>query len=75
VLKELNLLAPYVNAGSYIIVEDTNVNGHPTFPLHGAGPYEAVEDFLQSNSAFVVDESREKFLMTFNPKGFLKRIG
>jgi cephalosporin hydroxylase len=75
VLKELNLLAPYVNAGSYIIVEDTNVNGHPTFPSHGAGPYEAVEDFLQSNSAFVVDESREKFLMTFNPKGFLKRIG
>jgi len=73
VLEELKLLAPYVSLGSYIIVEDTNINGHPTYPTFGEGPYEAVEEFLKINSNFIVDESREKFLMTFNPRGFLKR--
>jgi cephalosporin hydroxylase len=73
VLAELNLLAPYVSLGSYIIVEDTNINGHPTLPTFGEGPYEAVEEFLKINSNFIMDESREKFLMTFNPRGFLKR--
>ena len=74
VLNELNLLAPYVSVGSYIIVEDTNINGHPTFPSFGEGPFEAVKEFLQSNPNFKADESREKFLMTFNPGGFLKRV-
>ena len=74
VLQELRLLAPYVSVGSYLIVEDTNVNGHPAWPEFGSGPYEAVEEFLQANSNFAVDSSREKFLMTFNPRGFLKRL-
>ena len=74
ILEELNLLAPYVSLGSYIIVEDTNINGHPTYPTFGEGPYEAVEEFLKINSNFIVDESREKFLMTFNPRGYLKRM-
>lgn len=74
VLKEMNLLAPHVSRGSYLIVEDTNVNGHPTFPAHGPGPYEAVEKFLKTNKQFEVDRSREKFLMTFNPMGYLRRV-
>lgn len=74
VLKELELLAPYVSLDSYLIVEDTNVNGHPTFPTFGAGPFEAVQEFLKTDHRFIVDSSREKFLMTFNPKGYLKRI-
>jgi cephalosporin hydroxylase len=74
VLRELELLAPVVSVGSYLIVEDTNINGHPTFPEFGPGPYEAVEEFLQNNNNFIVDDAREKFLMTFNPRGFLKRI-
>lgn len=75
VLHELAALTPYVSLGGYIIVEDTNVNGHPTFPSHGEGPYEAVEEFLKANPNFVIDDSREKFLMTFNPRGYLKCIG
>lgn len=75
VLAELKLLAPYVSTGSYLIVEDTNVNGHPAFPSFGDGPYEAVEEFLKAHREFVVDEAREKFLMTFNPRGYLRRIG
>jgi cephalosporin hydroxylase len=74
VLRELELLSPYVSVGSYLIVEDTNVNGHPAWPEFGPGPYEAVEEFLRTNEHFAVDSSREKFLMTFNPRGFLKRI-
>ena len=75
VLKELEVFAPYVNIGNYIIVEDTNVNGHPVYPSFGEGPFEAVEEFLKQNRNFAVDETREKFLMTFNPHGYLKRIG
>ena len=74
VLEELRIFSPYVSVGSYLIVEDTNINGHPTYPGFGAGPHEAVDDFLQANPNFVVDSCREKFLMTFNPGGFLKRI-
>jgi len=74
VLKELDLLASHVTVGSYLIVEDTNINGHPTFQGFGEGPYEAVEEFLETHPEFVVDETREKFLLTFNPRGYLRRI-
>jgi cephalosporin hydroxylase len=73
VLKELELLSPYVSKGSYLIIEDTNINGHPTFPAFGDGPWEAVDEFLASNSQFAIDREREKFLITFNPRGYLKR--
>jgi cephalosporin hydroxylase len=74
VLAELQLLAPLVPIGGYVIVEDTNINGHPTFPTFGEGPYEAVQEFLSHHPNFIIDESREKFLMTFNPQGYLKRM-
>ncbi len=74
VLAELNLLARRVNVGGYVIVEDTNINGHPAYPSFGDGPFEAVETFLRQSSDFALDRSKEKFLMTFNPCGYLKRI-
>ena len=73
VLAELRAYAPLVPPGSYLIVEDTNLNGHPVEPDHGPGPAEAVAAFLAENGAFVRDESREKFLLTFNPGGYLKK--
>jgi len=74
VLEELRIYSRFVTKGSYIIVEDTNMNGHPVCPEFGLGPMEAVEEFLKENKDFVVDKSREKFLLTFNPRGYLKRI-
>src|SRR5438445_14147 len=57
-----------------LIIEDTNVNGHPVVPEFGPGPMEAVELFLRENDDFVIDRSKEKFLLSFNPKGFLRRL-
>ena len=73
VLSELHAYAPLVTPGSYLIVEDTNLNGRPVDTRHGPGPAEAVTEFLTRNDAFVRDESREKFLLTFNPGGYLKK--
>jgi hypothetical protein len=33
-----------------------------------------MEDFLRDSKEFGTDLSREKFLLTFNPGGYLKRI-
>lgn len=74
VLDELNIYSRLVSPGSYIIVEDTNVNGHPVEDNHGPGPLEAVEEFLKGNKNFVIDRSKEKFYLTFNPRGYLKRV-
>jgi cephalosporin hydroxylase len=74
VLDELRLYSPLVTKGSYLIVEDTNINGRPVFPGFGPGPAEAVDDFLSANTAFERDPSRERFLVTFNPGGYLRRV-
>jgi cephalosporin hydroxylase len=74
VLKEMNLYSKFVTTGSYLIVQDTNINGHPVYPEFGPGPMEAVEEFLKNNPDFEVDRSREKFMLTAHPSGFLKKI-
>ena len=73
VRAELELYAPLVTLGCYLIVEDTNVNGHPVYPLHGPGPMEALAEFLPAHPEFEVDPAREKFMLTFNPGGYLRR--
>jgi cephalosporin hydroxylase len=35
---------------------------------------EAVERFLAETDAFEVDASRERFLFTMHPRGYLKRV-
>jgi cephalosporin hydroxylase len=78
VLREIQLYSDLVTVGSYLIVEDSNINGHPVYtdyqPDRGLGPMEAIEEFLGEDSRYIVDSIREKFMFTFNPKGYLKRI-
>ncbi|HEX7960253.1 MAG TPA: CmcI family methyltransferase [Terriglobales bacterium] len=73
VLDELRTYSTFVTPGSYLIVEDTIVNGNPILPDFGPGPMEAVQAFLKESDAFVIDESREKYLLSFNRQGFLKK--
>jgi cephalosporin hydroxylase/ubiquinone/menaquinone biosynthesis C-methylase UbiE len=75
VLQELRCYSPIVTSGSYLIVEDTNINGHPVLELNGPGPMEGVEAFLTESDDFTTDREREKFFLTFNPKGYLRKAG
>lgn len=75
VLRELTTYAPMVTPGSYLVVEDTNLNGHPIAPTHGPGPMEAVDMFLRSDRGrgFVVDRSCERHGLTMAPGGWLRK--
>jgi len=74
VLKEMEVYSRFVTKGNYLIVEDTNVNGHPVYTDHGPGPWEAVMEFLKRNNNFKIDKSREKFFITQNPNGYLLKV-
>lgn|GEM_PF-1068771 len=72
----LNILRKFsslVTLGSYFIVEDSVLN-HGLDEGPSPGPYEAIEEFLRDNDCFEIDRTRESFLITWNPKGYLKRI-
>lgn len=73
VSKELELYAPLVTPNQYLIVEDTNIHGHPVRRDLPPGPFEAVQKWLPSQDDFRVDKDCERFLMTFNPSGYLRR--
>ena len=67
----------FVGKGYYMIVEDTHAGnpGHPIkWKYDNEGAYEAVEAFLKMSDDFEVDYNCERHLMTFNPKGYLRRI-
>jgi cephalosporin hydroxylase len=75
VLAEMNLYSPLVTKGSYLVVEDTHMDGVPTQPGFGPGPMAAVQKFLADGGSkdFKTDLSREAMVMTFNPGGWLLR--
>ena len=74
VLAELDAWHSRVSLGSYIIVEDTNISGHPVTEHEGPGPWEAVAEWLPAHPGFRRDGTREKYFLTFNPRGYLKRV-
>ena len=69
---ELEAYAPLVPAGCYVIVEDSNIGRIRKDML--PGPFEAVEAFMRRSNEFEIDLEREKFLITFNPSGYLRRV-
>jgi cephalosporin hydroxylase len=73
VLEELRGYGPLVTEGCYLVVEDTNINGHPVNRYWGPGPMEALQAYLSEGAPFTVDRERERFMLSFNPNGFLRR--
>jgi cephalosporin hydroxylase len=73
VLKEMEMLRGILIAGDYLIVEDSNVSGHPVRPDFGDGPMEAMDEYMERYpDDYERDIQREnKFGFTFAPKGFL----
>jgi len=69
---ELAAYTPLVPVGCYLIVEDSNIGQIRKDLL--PGPLQAIESFLAGNDEFEVDDAREKFLLTFNPRGYLRRV-
>jgi len=69
---ELAAYSSLVPVGCYLIVEDSNI-GRIRKDLM-PGPFEAVESFLATTDEFEIDRAREKFLITFNPSGYLRRV-
>jgi len=77
VLEDLNNYSRFVSTGSYFIVEDGIVDlfhHGDGLGFKDKGPLSAVEEFLKQNTHFAVDSMQERYLLTYNPKGFLKRI-
>ena len=81
VRKELDLYAPFVSKGSYLVAFDTVVEDMPAdfFPDRpwsvGDNPKTAVWDFLKTNDNFVIDKNiQNKLQITVAPDGYLKRI-
>lgn len=77
VLRDLQAYADLVSLNSYLIVEDGIVD---LFRLRDGfwgladGPLAAVETFVRHDQRFVVDTDCERYLITYNPKGYLKRV-
>ena len=69
---ELATYADLVPVGGYVIVEDSNIGRIRKDLL--PGPLEAIDAFLARTDEFEVDRAREKFLITFNPSGYLRRV-
>lgn len=74
VLKELKLYSQFVTLNSYLIVQDTNINGHPVLPNFGPGPMEALKEFIGEHKEFDIDRNMERQLLTYYPSGYLKRV-
>ena len=73
VAAELKIYSELVTKDQYLIVEDTNINGHPVQPAFGPGPMEATEEFLREHPEFIADHMREKHILTHNPRGWLRK--
>ena len=77
VLDDLEAYAPLVTLGSYLIVEDGIIDLFEPGDSIGTveeGPLAAVEEFVARHPEFVIDAARERYLLTYNPRGFLRRV-
>jgi cephalosporin hydroxylase len=72
VTQELNCYASLVTPSSYLVVEDTNINGHPVFEAFGPGPHEALEAWLPRHPEYEID-ARLPARMLFSMHTWLRK--
>lgn len=77
VLRELEAWVPVMKPGDYLVVEDSNVNGHPVRPDFGPGPWEAIRDFNARHPGLLAADRKraEKFGLSFATDGYFIRAG
>lgn len=73
VAAELRALAPLVTPQCYLVVEDTWFGRTVRFD-QGAGPADALAEWLAEGQPFEVDRWRERLLLTANAGGYLRRL-
>jgi len=78
-LGELRTFSRYIPVGGYMVLSDTVCedladapNGNPSWKQDS--PMAALREFLKENPAFVSDPRFDKYLVSFSPGGFLKRV-
>lgn len=77
VSQDLKHYSDLVSIGSYFIVEDGIIDLFQAGDGIGSttpGPLGAITTFLKENPCFIVDKKRERYVITYNPMGFLRRI-
>lgn len=70
-LSVLNTYSSLVKSGNYFIVEDS-ICHHGLDVGPTPGPYEAIEAFIEGGTRFFSDREKERFGVTWNPKGYLR---
>lgn len=81
VLRELELYSPFVTQGCYLIVFDTVIEFMPPETVSnrpwgkGNSPYNAVQQFLETNNRFRVDRTIDaKLQISVAPRGYLECV-
>ncbi len=76
VRRELELYAPLVKVGDWLVVEDTNIGWGDDGEHKGdRGAQGGLEDYLLAHQGeFAQDVLCERYLLTMNPGGWLRRV-
>lgn len=74
VLAELRTYSSLVSPNCYLVVEDSFFGGRPVRPDAVPGPSEALDAWFAEDPPFESDRWRERYLLTQNPRGYMRRI-
>ena len=75
VAAELELYAPLVTPGSFLLVQDGSTDVISVFRSGRPGPLPAIHDFVARHPEFEIDRARSaRFPITHHPDGWLRRL-